>query len=215
MEEFTKVYSKISEKIARVLDVFDFSYIISGSTACVMIYLYFLFTDNQDVLLKIKTIEWYVVILIAYVLGLIMFAMGRVIRQKLMGDEKRKYKFFNDYGVEKTDLEVDALICKYWDNIQNSDNGKEYAYYRRLWVMTAVYEGLIGDLLVVVILSIKSIIDMFNSNGEVCCLLLKLSLMLLAFYILFYILRREARKYADTIVKDLIFKNNNYLSKQN
>ena len=54
MEDFTRVFSRISEKIASVLDVFDFSYIISGATACVMIYLYFLFTDNQDILSKLN-----------------------------------------------------------------------------------------------------------------------------------------------------------------
>ena len=214
MEDFTRVFSRISEKIARVLDVFDFSYIISGATACVMIYLYFLFTDNQDILSKLNTIAWYVVILIAYIIGLIMFAMGRVIRQELFGDKKKKYEFFKNAGIEKSELELDALFCKYWDNLQNNENGNEYAYYRRLWVMTAVYEGLIGDLLLAAILSIKPIYDMCTSSEGLCCAILKLILIVIAFGLVFYILLRETRKYADTVVNDLIFKNNNYLRKE-
>ena len=145
MEKWTRVLTKIAEKIFRVLDVFDFSYIISGATSCVLIYLYFLFTDNQDVLLKLNEIRWYIVILIAYILGLIMFATGRFIRQEILGGKKRKYDLFVDYGItNKTDEEIDALFCKYWDKLQNSETSSEYEYYKRLWVMTAVYEGLIG-----------------------------------------------------------------------
>lgn len=211
MEEFAKVCSRISEKIARVLDVFDFSYIISGATACVMIYLYFLFTDNQEILPKLNTIAWYVVILIAYIVGLIMFATGRVIRQEIIGDKKRKYELFKKYGIEKSEQEVDALFCKYWDNIQNNENGKEYAYYRRLWVMTAVYEGLIGDLLLAAMLYI---IDIFKNFDGIGLLVLKLLLTLIVVGFVLCILLRESRKYADTVVKDLIFKNKNYLIKE-
>ena len=56
-------------------------------------------------------------ILIAYIIGLIMFAMGRVIRQELFGDKKKKYELFKNAGIEKSELEVDALFCKYWDNL--------------------------------------------------------------------------------------------------
>lgn len=211
MEEFAKVCSRISEKIARVLDVFDFSYIISGATACVMIYFYFLFTDNQEILSKLNTIPWYVVILIAYIVGLIMFATGRVIRQEIIGDKKRKYELFKKYGIEKSEQEVDALFCKYWDNIQNNENEKEYAYYRRLWVMTAVYEGLIGDLLLAAMLYI---IDIFKNFDGIGLLVLKLLLTLIVVGFVLCILLRESRKYADTVVNDLIFKNKNYLSKE-
>lgn len=215
MEKCTRVLTKIAEKIFRVLDVFDFSYIISGATACVLIYLYFLFTDNQDVLLKLNEIRWYIVILIAYILGLIMFATGRFIRQEILGDKKRKYDLFVDYGItNKTDEEIDALFCKYWDKLQNSETYGEYEYYKRLWVMTAVYEGLIGVCFFALLFSIYPIFNMFNSDeGECACLLLKAILIILPFIGILIILCIESRKYADTVVKDLIVKNNDYLSK--
>lgn len=215
MEDFTRVWSKIAEKIFRVLDVFDFSYIISGATACIMIYLYFLFTDKQDILSEFDNIEWYVVILIAYILGLIMFATGRFIRQEILNDKKRKYDLFADYGIEDKieEAKIDALICQYWDKVQNS-NVSGYEYCKRLWVMAAVYEGLIGVWFYALLFSIYHIFNMFNSSEVECaCVLLKVILIILLFVGVFIILRIESRKYADTIIKDLIFKNNNYLSK--
>lgn len=80
--------------------------------------------------------------------------------------------------------------------------------------MTAVYEGLIGVWFYSLLFSIYPIFNMINNDESECaCLLLKAILIILAFIGILIILCIESRKYADTVVKDLIFKNNDYLSK--
>ena len=41
----TSVFKKIASKIADIFNIFDFSFVISGFTAFVVIYIFLLFTD--------------------------------------------------------------------------------------------------------------------------------------------------------------------------
>ena len=78
-------------------------------------------------------VNWYFVIFIIYIFGLIMFALGRLVRQKLFGQKKYKYKLFEEYNVCKADNKdkIDALYCKYWDNLkkfETIDDVNNYLY---------------------------------------------------------------------------------------
>jgi len=74
--------NKIVDRIADVFSVFDFSFVISGVTAYMLIYIWSLY-NNIDLLLININISWFFIIFIIYIFGLIMFAIGRSIRQDL------------------------------------------------------------------------------------------------------------------------------------
>lgn len=209
-----KVFDKIFNRIADVFSIFDFSFIISGTTAFVQIYIFLLFS-NYDVLgLLSEHFNWYFVIFIIYILGLVMFALGRLVRQELLEQKKYKYKLFEEYNVCKAENKdkIDALYCKYWDNLKTDAKEKDYEYYNRLWVMTAVYEGLFGCVILGIILLIAYYISIINNVCCNCCAELgKGAFILFLICCVGYVLFVEAKKYVDTIVKDLIMKNNNYL----
>ena len=206
-----KVFDKIFNRISDVFSIFDFSFIISGTTAFVQIYIFLLFYNNDVLGLLSEHVNWYFVIFIIYIFGLIMFALGRYVRQVLLGQKKYKYKLFEKYNVcdAKNEEKIDALYCKYWDNLKKEGNEKDYDYYSRLWVMTAVYEGLIGNVVLALVLFITYNITVFNNLCICFCNKDLWEVLLMSFLICLVglILSIEARKYADTIVKDLIAKN--------
>ena len=203
--------NKIIDRIADVFSVFDFSFIISGITSFIMIYTFLSFRNSDILLFLDGNLSWIFVIFTIYILGLIMFALGRYVRQVLLGQKKYKYKLFEKYNVcdAKNEEKIDALYCKYWDNLKKEGNEKDYDYYSRLWVMTAVYEGLIGNVVLALVLFITYNITVFNNLCICFCNkdLWKVLLMSFLICLVGLILSIEARKYADTIVKDLIAKN--------
>jgi len=205
----TSVFKKIASKIADIFNIFDFSFVISGFTAFVVIYIFLLFTYNDILLLFQDYFRWYIIIPIIYILGLFMFGIGRYVRQELFQHKKRKYELFKKYGFTQTEDEIDALYCQYWDNLKKDENTYDYEYYSRMWVMIAVYEGLIGDAILACILLIPYS-DIINNNKTCCAILIILFIVAMFSLFIYFILFREARKYADTIVKDLLAKNNNY-----
>lgn len=196
--------NKIVDRIADVFSVFDFSFVISGVTAYMLIYIWSLY-NNIDLLLNIN-ISWFFIIFIIYILGLIMFAIGRSIRQDLFRHKKYKYQIFKKHGfTSESNEEIDALFSQYWDNLRNDSNGKSYDFYNRLWVMSAVYEGLVGDAILAFILLISSFCRVVSCYGCLCGSILILIILILM-SLLIYILFREAKKNSETIITDLIVK---------
>lgn len=210
MDKFVEVLASIVNKVAKILDIFDFSYFVSGFTAYMLLYGFGMYVCN-DVVVIMDKLPWYLAIFIIYILGLIMFAIGRCIRQGMFCQKKRKYKIFDECGFKHlSSIQKDALFCKYWDAIQNNKDDLEY--YRRLWVMTAVYEGLLADLVLALILLLFGMKDYLCEMGQ-CTAVLIVVTVLVIFVLLCRCMYIEARKYADTIVTDLIAKNNDYFGK--
>lgn len=143
------IFYKIFGKIADVFGIFDFSFFISGSVAFIQIYLFMLFNDNEDFLVLKEDLNWWKILIVIYILGLVMFALGRFIRQDMFKQKDRKYSLFEEYGICKKyeEKEIDKLFCQYWANLRNGKDLKGYEHYNRLWVMTAVYEGLASNVL--------------------------------------------------------------------
>ena len=79
--------NKIIDRIADVFSVFDFSFIISGITSFIMIYTFISFRNRDILLLLYSNLSWIFVIFVIYILGLIMFALGRYVRQVLLGQK--------------------------------------------------------------------------------------------------------------------------------
>ena len=204
------IFYKIFGKIADVFGIFDFSFFISGSVAFIQIYLFMLFNDNEDFLVLKEDLNWWKILIVIYILGLVMFALGRFIRQDVFKQKYIKYSLFEKYGIldKSQKKEIDILFCQYWINLRNSKDIKGYEHYSRLWVMTAVYEGLASN----VLLAWSLLIIQKKSNTccicDTCCKNTFLVLGALALgCLIIYILFREARKNADTIVMDFITMN--------
>lgn len=199
--------NKILDRIADVFSVFDFSFIISGMAAFIMIYTFLSFSYREALLLIDSNNSWIFIIFIIYILGLIMFALGRYIRQEVFGQKKSKYQLFKKYGFSsESDEEIDILFSQYWNNLRSDSNEKSYDYYNRLWVMTAVYEGLAGSAILAFILIILCFCTIVNSCGWLPGILLMIGIFLLI-CLLVSILFREAKKNAETIIIDLIVRN--------
>lgn len=196
--------NKIMDRIANVFSIFDFSFIISGIAAFMIIYTYLSFTYSDVLLLLDSNHSWIFIIFIIYILGLIMFTLGRYIRQEVFGQKKSKYQLFKKYGFSSESVEeIDALFSQYWNNLRNDNSERTYDYYNRLWVMTAIYEGLAGSAFFASALIILCFCRIVNSYGYPYGIIIILSILLLM-YILTYILFREAKKNAETIITDLI-----------
>ena len=196
--------NKIMDRIANVFSVFDFSFIISGIAAFMIIYTYLSFTYSDVLLLMDSNHSWIFIIFIIYILGLIMFTLGRYIRQEVFGQKKSKYQLFKKYGFSSESVEeIDAIFSQYWNNLRNDNSERTYDYYNRLWVMTAIYEGLAGSAFLASALIILCFCRIVNSYGYPYGIIIILSILLLM-YILIYILFREAKKNAETIITDLI-----------
>lgn len=199
--------NKIMDRIANVFSVFDFSFIISGIAAFMIIYTYLSFTYSNVLLLLDSNLSWIFIIFTIYILGLIMFALGRYIRQNTIKQKKCKYQLFKEYGfTDKSEKEIDILLSQYWDKLRNDSKEKTYDYYNRLWVMTAVYEGLAGSVFLASALIISCFCRIVNGYGYLYGIVIILSILLLML-LLIYILFREAKKNAETIITDLIAKN--------
>ena len=80
--------NKIMDRIANVFNVFDFSFIISGIAAFMIIYTYLSFTYSNVLLHLDSNLSWIFIIFTIYILGLIMFALGRYIRQNTIKQKK-------------------------------------------------------------------------------------------------------------------------------
>lgn len=196
--------NKIMDRIANVFSVFDFSFIISGIAAFMIIYTYLSFTYSNVLLLLDSNLSWIFIIFTIYILGLIMFALGRYIRQNTIKQKKCKYQLFKEYGfTDKSEKEIDILLSQYWDKLRNDSKEKTYDYYNRLWVMTAVYEGLAGSAILAFALIISCFCKIVNSSGWIYGIIISISILLLV-SLLIYILFREAKKNAETIITDLI-----------
>ena len=106
-----------------------------------------LFNDNNNLVVLEKYFNWWNVLIVIYILGLVMFALGRFIRQDMFKQKYRKYSLFEEYGIcdKSKEKEIDMLFCQYWTNLRNGNDLEGYDYYSRLWVMTAVYEGLASN----------------------------------------------------------------------
>ncbi len=204
------IFNKIFGKIADVFCIFDFSYFISGAVAFIQIYIFMSLNENNYFTPLEDDLNWWKSLIVIYILGLIMFALGRFIRQDMFKQKYRKYSLFEEYGIcdKSKEKEIDMLFCQYWSNLRNGNDLKGYDYYSRLWVMTAVYEGLASNVLLALGLIMPWICETFNEY----CLWVIFAALVVAVLMMF-LLFREARKNAETIVKDFIVMNKKGLPK--
>ncbi len=146
---------KFAEKFADVLDVFDLSFFVAGSAA---LGAFLVWLGQQDVPVPddFSTDRALVAVIIAYVLGLASFALGRAARETITpiifprpGSAhplKRLYEEHNLGRVPDYSDYVDrwtALYSRLWVLVRTERSLREsYSLVRRYWVLGAAYDGL-------------------------------------------------------------------------
>ena len=167
--------------ISDAFSIFDFSFIVSGGFLLILIsgvlwrFNRLSFLNGLNIIYTIP-----VIIILIYLMGLMAWSIGKPIRESLIGCPLKKS--FWKYPHEKRDEDFEEVIkslgvnlttyknklnCKEADNkllysimwselsSSNSSNVKErISICNRYWVMQAVFEGLVTDFIVCIIVAI-------------------------------------------------------------
>lgn len=181
-EDFANMINvkKKFDVLTETLNIFDLSFLVSGSAMLGLCFYAFpvmrhFFIHGNQLFLSILLCVWF-----AYVLGLISRAIGKNIvkvfyhKEEFVRETKEKnvYDFFFPkifsrelnycpklFQPEKTELAYSYMWMKL-DTSTNADCRSRFLYVSRIWVLHAIYEGLIPPL---VFLSVIVL-----CNGDVC-----------------------------------------------
>ena len=214
-------FQKIIDCIADAFSVFDFSYIISGGISFVLIFVDLTFIHQVSFPINGSLPKLISAIFLSYVLGLVVWVIGRFVRNRFMNKEKDFITLFEstikvlDFGVnipvssdeQSKAVYVNTAYSYMWSWLQTMKQDEQIfskiRLINRYWVMQAVFEGLIGVALLVLLIFIDYCytkdVCIFTCE-EIIGAFLFLGLLLL----LVYLFALEARKYARTQVLDII-----------
>ena len=214
-------FQKIIDCIADAFSVFDFSYIISGGISFVLIFVDLTFIHQVSFPINGSLPKLILAIFLSYVLGLVVWVIGRFVRNRFMNKEKDFITLFEstikvlDFGVnipvssdeQSKAVYVNTAYSYMWSWLQTMKQDEQIfskiRLINRYWVMQAVFEGLIGVALLVLLIFIDYCytkdVCIFTCE-EIIGAFLFLGLLLL----LVYLFALEARKYARTQVLDII-----------
>lgn len=153
--------SHLIERVARFFDIFDLSFIVSGTAATGALVV----LANASSIATIQPgsfsfIESVLAIFVAYILGLLCFAFGRWLRLGLTKQSARENfdKRFKDvlgghgllqvreideYIQREESRGVWKLYVRLWAEVRHScENAPSVSLINRYWVMAATYDGL-------------------------------------------------------------------------
>jgi hypothetical protein len=143
MEELVKVLKPLFEKLSDFFDIFDLSFFVSGFSTTLVIYVW---GTHRNILpdIPLKDVSILYVVLICYILGIINFAFGRLLRIfiSMFGKISNKFKVSNIVRYNKSDelvkriisahgLDNQPIIVEYL-NRQHTYRGV-WRFYVRLW----------------------------------------------------------------------------------
>lgn len=178
-ENMINVKDKFSV-LTETLNIFDLSFLVSGSAMLGLCFYAFpvmrhFFIHGDQLFLSILLCIWF-----SYVLGLISRAIGKNIakvfyrKEKFVRETKEKnvYDFFfpKIFSVEfnwcpkllqseKTELAYSYMWMKL-DTSTNADCRSRFLYVSRIWVLHAIYEGLIPPIIFLSVIVL--------CNGDLC-----------------------------------------------
>lgn len=157
MSGITESFKPIIEKLTDFFHIFDLSYIISGVGTSTSIYIW-MYYHNYLPQIALSALQFALVaVLVSYILGLVSFGIGRLIRKTLF----ILFKCKNQYEKVKENLgitidnktEFDKQYWIKWSKLrEDSSKSASYNHINRYWVMTATYDGLIFSFLISIIL---------------------------------------------------------------
>lgn len=237
-------FQKQFDTVTGALNIFDMSYLVSGATMLgVLVYAFpglkgFVFHKDQ------VTVSIIVCIVIAYVLGMISWIVGKQIRYWLMkhfgekktNDEDFESKFketaqcfnFQCETIKKL-MEVDKNIAYSYmwmrlDKSQDEDCRSRFVFASRSWVLRAIYEGLIPPVFVLAATILVKYFSVWKGWCEtfsqwqsgwtgkiilpwgenIIVSILGVVVMTFTSYIFVKLLAREARRCANTQIREVI-----------
>ena len=198
-------FQKIIDRISEAFSFFDFSFLISGS-ATFAICCYTLNRLGTDVSSDSSFLNVCVSIVGIYIAGLISFALGKKIRVWMVDkDGKRFEEIFNETvrftkGAEY-DYNTQNLKLRYtqmWAHLRNNQEAKESTtFLNRLWVMQAVFEGLMISSAIAIVGGVILGIVLGWKQCDVWYMIIGGLVAAIACY-------WEGKRYAETQIKEVI-----------
>lgn len=222
--------NKVADVIVQALGILDYSYIISG----VMSYLLIVFTLSKVGLFDFgghSKLFYVVALFISYVLGLISWLIGKKLRRWSMklimksrscfgfpksNIEKKQTDFeivFNEFKkhtfgnteIEHISDDTTTAYAQMWKSLYKEDSNAndvdlaDVRRIRRYWVMQAVFEGLIGTCVIGICCSIFLIKREIIPN----CSFYSFAILPMWFFLM-YLFGGEAKKCAETQIKEVV-----------
>ena len=198
-------FQKIIDRISEAFSFFDFSFLISGS-ATFAICCYTLNRLGTDVSSDSSFLNVCVSIVGIYIAGLISFALGKKIRVWMVDkDGKRFEEIFNETvrftkGAEY-DYNTQNLKLRYtqmWAHLRDNQEAKEsMTFLNRLWVMQAVFEGLMISSAIAIVGGVILGIVLGWKQCDVWYMIIGGLIAAIACY-------WEGKRYAETQIKEVI-----------
>ena len=245
-------FQKIIDCIAEAFSVFDFSYIISGGLTFFLLLVDLIYIHDVTISLEGTFYKLVLAIFLSYVCGLIVWVMGRSLRAFISDKDEDYVNIYKttllslgtsfqvpiQINTESKQTKIDSIKTTYsymWSWLQtkrnNEDINAKLKLINRYWVMQAVFEGLIGVVIVAFFIGLDfyfnvgtqctgglpSLIIDFCSNIPLLKFFLFLAfsiagywhliiilIMFLVSCCLVYLFGHEAKRYARTQIRDLI-----------
>lgn len=198
-------FQKIIDRISEAFSFFDFSFLISGS-ATFAICCYTLNRLGMDVSSDSSFLNVCVSIVGIYIAGLISFALGKKIRVWIVDkDGKHFEEIFNETvrftkGAEYDD-NTQNLKLRYtqmWACLRDNQEAKEsMTFLNRLWVMQAVFEGLMFSSVIAIVSGVILGIVITWNMCDVWYMIIGGLIAAIACY-------WEGKRYAETQIKEVI-----------
>ncbi len=213
---------KIVDRISDAFSIFDFSFFISGITSCTII-CYGLSVQKQLHPFESQPLNIIILIIAAYLCGLVSFAIGKYLRLSILNGLKKLKKvevsrfvvrfrtvtqFMDKWETENSrklwkdgysEQECKLYYTAMWSFLRDQPEAKETLnFINRYWIMQAAYEGLLTSALLAIIVGIE-IEVMTNNNWEYFLLCL-----ILPSLIIFLFCFREGTRYAEAQIDEVV-----------
>ena len=199
-------FQKIIDILSNAFSILDFSYIVSGGFTLGIV-LFDLHYHYYEVFIRNISITIVCGIFLAYICGLSSWIIGRLIRKIVQNTDKDFEETYdrtmNALASNALSLSVSDKKLAYsymWIELHKKEEAKEQIIFmNRMWVMQAVFEGLIFSFIV----AIGVLIDLkWGLNKDISWL---------EFIVIFAVLLSsvwlsaiEARRYARTQIREVI-----------
>lgn len=198
-------FQKIIDRISEAFSFFDFSFLISGS-ATFAICCYTLNRLGMEVSSDSSFLNVCVSIVGIYIAGLISFALGKKIRVWIADkDGKRFEEIFNETvgfikGAEYDDntRNLKLWYAQMWAYLRDNQEAKESTMFlNRLWVMQAVFEGLMISSAIAIVSGVILGIVIGWNMCDVWYMIIGGLIAAIACY-------WEGKRYAETQIKEVV-----------
>ena len=199
-------FQKIIDRLSNAFSILDFSYIVSGGFTLGIV-LFDLHYHYYEFFIRNISITIVCGIFLAYICGLSSWIIGRLIRKIVQNTDKDFEETYdrtmNALASNALSLSVSDKKLAYsymWIELHKKEEAKEQIIFmNRMWVMQAVFEGLIFSFIV----AIGVLIDLkWGLNKDISWL---------EFIVIFAVLLSsvwlsaiEARRYARTQIREVI-----------